>query len=134
MNYSGRKRNLNGHRLGNWHSTPSRQGFWRHQSSKCLTLTSPLWLSRTPPSSYQERYYDNRTPMVIGTRAVTYHNLSTLQNGITRSTTGNYWPSFGLSPNGTTTYLGPHTLSRYYQITRTLPKVVVIHNRQGHVW
>ena len=44
----------------------------------------------------QIRIRSSKTPTAIGTRAATYHSLSTLRNGITKSTTGNCWPSFGL--------------------------------------
>ena len=85
------------------------------------THSSLLWLNRMHLNSHQEWYYNNRTPMEIGTHAAIFHSHSMLWNGTTRSMTGNCWPSSGLSQNGATTYSDPLTLSQFYQITRTSP-------------
>ena len=68
---------------------------WRHLSSRCQTHSSLLWSNQTHPNLHQEQYYDNRTPMEIGTHAAICHSHSTLWKGTTKSTIENYWPSFG---------------------------------------
>ena len=106
---------------GSWHLTPSRRGSWRPLSFRCQTHSSLSWSNQTHLNSHQEQYYNNRTPMEIGTHAAIGLSHSMLRNETTRSMTGNCWPSSGLSQNGATTYLAPPILSRFYWITRTSP-------------